>query len=261
MKHAAFVILALAVAGLAACTERVAPEDIRLTRRSETVDDWSRFLPGLYRGLDACLAAHPARPAYAQSVVPQNHGMMLVYLVGADGSRMACSVDTTASRQPELVPSTPLKDQELRGPRFTPASMAEPFLPCGSNEPVLTVRGRLLGWLTYSQADCSETALPRQRWRAFGNAPIWSATIGPGGIFFDRVGALPLSYPARAGQTAGNRMTWVIDTPDSSARERLDVVITKMPCRDNVTGHQYDYRAEAIFPGRSFTGCAIQMPE
>src|SRR3546814_5001023 len=54
MKHAARAIPVLAgilAAVLAGCAARVPPpDDIQLTRRSATADDWSRHLPDLYRG-------------------------------------------------------------------------------------------------------------------------------------------------------------------------------------------------------------------
>src|SRR3546814_20936293 len=97
MKHAARAIPVLAgilAAVLAGCAAPVPPpDDIQLTRRSATADDWSRHLPDLYRGLSACLAADPAQPAYALSVVPQNHGMVLVNEMGHDGNRKSCSLE------------------------------------------------------------------------------------------------------------------------------------------------------------------------
>lgn len=257
-RFPAAVILALTT--LTGCTAMPAPGDIRLSRRSATAEDWSRHLPDLYRGLDACLAADPAPPAYALSVVPQNHGMMLVYVMGHDGSRMACSIDAAATQKPKLVPATPLEDQALRGPRFTPAGMAEPFLRCGSNEPVLTARGELLGWLTYQQPDCSEAELPRQYWRAFGDRPYWSVTISRDGILFDRDGGLPLHYPARAGTEAGDRTSWSLDTPDGAAGDRLELAIIKTPCRPDGAAQAYDYRAEATYRGHTYRGCATRDP-
>lgn len=260
MKHAARPLLALILPLLllAGCATTPAPDDIRLTRRSATAEDWSRHLPALYRGLAACLAADPAPPAYALSVVPQNHGMMLAYLVGHDGSRTSCNIDTAGSRTPQLVPATPLEDQALRGPRFTPASLPEPFLPCGSNEPVLTNRGDLLGWLTYLPLSCSEASLPRQQWRAFGDRPDWTVTIARDGILFDRAGADPLHYPARAGSPSGDQLSWSLPAPGGDVRDRLDLVITRAPCHDPVAAQDFDYRAEATFRGQSFRGCAIR---
>jgi uncharacterized membrane protein len=267
MKHAAFAAPALAVvlaAILAGCATQAPPaDDIRLTRRSETADDWSRHLPDLYRGLSACLAAATAQPAYALSVVPQNHGMMLVYVASHDGSRLACSIDVAAVGKPQLMPSTPLEDQALRGPRYTPAAMSEPFLRCGRNEPVLTRRGRLLGWLTYMQQDCSEVSLPRQQWRAFGDLPYWAITVARDGILFDRVGEVPLRYPARAGNPAGDTLTWNLDTQGGDSRSgdgrnRLELTLTHAPCRDSVAAQNYDYRAEAVFRGQTYKGCAVR---
>src|SRR3546814_18055825 len=66
----------------------------------------------------------------------------------------------------------------------------------------------LLGWLTYLQQDCSEASLPRQQWRAFGDQPYWAVTVARDGILFDRVGEVPLHYAARAGEPAGETLTW-----------------------------------------------------
>lgn len=260
MKHAsrAAPVLILTLAVLAGCATPPGADDIRLTRRSETADDWSHHFPDLYRGLSACLAADPAPPAYALSVVPQNHGMMLVYLADHAGSKLACSIDTAATQKPKLIPATPLEDQALHGPRFTPASMAEPFLVCGNNEPVLTARGRLLGWLTYRQADCTGAAAPRQQWRAFGNEPFWSVSVAPEGIQFDRAGETPLVYAARAAQDSNGRQHWVLDRAGGSARDRLELVITRQACADTMADKTYEYRAEAVFRGHSYSGCAVR---
>ena len=260
MRHISLTLLALPViAALAGCAGQVPPPaDIRLTKHSATADDWSRHLPDLYRGLSACLAADPAQPAFALSVVPQNHGMMLAYIMGQDGRRLACSIDVAASARPELVPATPLADQALHGPRFTPASMPEPFLRCGSNEPVMTGRGRLLGWLTYVQPDCSEQTTPRQQWRAFGDKPYWAVTIARDGILLEGVGDVPVRYPARAGNPDGNRLVWTLDPPGGTGGGRLDLTITHEACRDPVAARDYDYRAEAVFRGHTYRGCAIR---
>src|SRR3546814_11440529 len=96
--------------------------------------------------------------------------------------------------------------------------MPEPFLRCGRNEPVLTGRGRLLGWLTYLQQDCSEASLPRQQWRAFGDQPSWAVPVARDGILFDRVGQVPLPSAARAGEPDGDNLPWSRDAHDGGIR-------------------------------------------
>lgn len=249
-------LAALLLVLLGACTT-VVTDDIVLTRQSRGSEDWGRFFPDLYPGIAACLAAHPMQPAKVLGAVPQNRGMLLVHTADADGDRpQTCSIDTTASRKPVL--TTPAGNESIRGPMFTPAAMPEPFLPCHHNEPVLARDGRLLGWLTYSRTDCLAGKPPQNEWRAFGNEPFWNLRILPGDITFDRLGEQPLRYPFRPGVLGNDRWTWILDAPDGHARDRLEIVISRMPCQDSMADRRYDFRAEAIFRGRSYSGCAVQ---
>lgn len=260
MKHAqsryalGFPVLAALIL-LAACGGRIGQDDILLPSRAAHAEDWSRFLPTLYPGLSACLATYPAQPAYATEVTPQNRGMLLVRMTGTNGAHYECSVGTGGNPAPQL---TPTDAQPPRGPLFTPSAMAEPFLRCGTPEPVLTRTGKLLGWLTYLKADCPPAKAPavQESWRAAGNEPFWSLHIRPDGLLFDRLGELPLAYPAQAPVQDGNQRRWVVDATDGEARNRLEIVISDGPCGDSMADRRYDYRAEMIFRGQSLRGCA-----
>lgn len=238
-----------AILALAGCSGTSA-DTIVLTRQSQESADWGRFLPDLYGGLTACLAAHPTQPAYATDVVPQNHGMILVRLRGADNSLQACSTGTAGTPAPKLTAATP---QRVRGPAFTPASMPEPYMRCGTPQPVLTGTGQLLGWLTYFTSDCpSPQAAAEPGWRAFGNEPFWSLRIGGQDVVFDRLGELPRRYDRAQPATEGNRMLWTLE----GQGERLEVTISETACGDTMASRNYPYTAEVRTQGRVYRGCA-----
>lgn len=151
MKHAPFVFPLLAL-GLVACAGP-APDAVLLPDRAARAEDWSRFLPVLFPGLSACIAAHPSQPAFAEGVVPQNRGMILVRVIGADGKSLDCQAGSGGQPAPQLAPT---EDWRQQGPSFTPANRPEPFAPCLLPEPVLARDGRLLGWLGYRRADCTD---------------------------------------------------------------------------------------------------------
>lgn len=252
MKHAPLLFAPLLL--LAACASDPATSDFVLTKQSRDADDWGRHLPVLFGGLNACIAAHPSQPAYATDVTPQTHGMILVRLRGADGSLMDCSTGSGGSPAPSLTATAP---QRVRGPAYTPASMAEPFARCGTPQPVLTGTGRLLGWLTYYTADCPPpSAAADTGWRAFGNEPYWSLRITGEDVVFDRLGEVPQRYPVKPAEASGNRMVWTLDSYENAARDRLGITITETACGDTMATRQYPYSAEVSFQGRSYRGCA-----
>jgi uncharacterized membrane protein len=243
----AFVTLVL----LAGCAGSGTPNEIVLTRQSRESQDWGRFLPEVYRGLQTCLAAHPVQPAYATDVTLQNHGMILVRLRGADRSLYECSTGTGGSPAPQIAPT---ERRRVRGPAFTPASMPEPYMRCGTPEPVLSGTGRLLGWLTYFTPDCpSPQQAAESGWRAFGNEPFWSLRITGNEVVFHRLGELPQSYSARRPRTEGNRHLWSLDSGSGAA---LEVAITGSACGDTMASRNYPYTAELRFQGRIYRGCA-----
>ncbi|MCW0232259.1 MAG: hypothetical protein OJJ21_01545 [Ferrovibrio sp.] len=248
MKRAILAFTALAL--LAGCAGQNTPDRIVLTRQSRESQDWGRFLPDIYSGLTACLAAHPVQPAYATDAVPQNHGMILVRLRGADHSLYECSTGTTGHPAPTLTAATP---QRVRGPAFTPASMPEPYMRCGTPQPVLSGTGRLLGWLTYFTPDCPPpNAAAETGWRAFGNEPFWSLRISGDNVIFDRLGELPQSYRLQQPSIASNRQTWVLDGENG----QLDVTISTQDCGDTMASRNYPYTAEVRLQDRLYRGCA-----
>lgn len=253
MKHAPLFLVPVLLL-LAACSGNSAPGDIVLTKQSRESQDWGRHLPEMYGGVMACLAAHPSQPAHATDATPQNHGMILLRMRGADGSLQECSTGSGGNPAPKLSATTM---QRVRGPAFTPASMAEPFMRCGTPQPVLSDIGRLLGWLTYYAPDCPPPSLAAESgWRAFGNEPYWSLRITGEDVVFDRLGQVPQRYPVKPPSTSGNRMSWTLDSYEDNARDRLDVAIIETACGDTMAVRQYPYRAEVTFQGRSYRGCA-----
>jgi uncharacterized membrane protein len=241
---------ALATLLLAGCADSSVPGGIALTRQSRESPDWGRFLPEIYGGLTACLAAHPVQPAYATDVVAQSHGMILVRLHGADASLYECSTSCGGSPTPKAITTTP---QRVRGPAFTPASMPEPFMRCGSPQAVLSGTGRLLGWLTYFNTDCPpQAAAAEAGWRAFGNEPFWSLRISGTSVIFDRVGELPQSWDMHPPEMSAKRPAWSLD----SDAGRLEVVIGETRCGDNMASWNYPYTAEIRFRGQLYRGCA-----
>jgi uncharacterized membrane protein len=246
------ISLLAAVTILAACAGSKTPSDIVLTRQSQEAQDWGRFLPELYGGVMACLAAHPDQPAFATHVTPQNHAMILVRMRGSDRSLYECSTNTTGSVVPVLKGAT---RQHVAGPAFTPASMSEPYMRCGSPQPVMTGTGRLVGWLTYFAADCPQRVdAADPGWRAFGSEPHWTLLIAGEDVVFDRLGTVPQRYGVKRPATDGNRLTWQLDA--GSETTPLQVSISETPCGDTMANRNYPYSAEVTFQGRRYRGCA-----
>lgn len=259
MKHAFRHACLAALLTLTACADRVTPDEITLPARAQKGEDWSRFLPALYPGLMACLNVHPVQPARADDVVPQNHGMILVRVTGSDGTSLDCQAGSNGNPAPRLEPA---ETRRLKGPAFTPATMAEPFAPCFLPEPVLARNGRLLGWLSYRRPDCEQEGqapVLQDNWRAFGNEPFWNVRIASDGIVFDRLGDLPRRYPARPPESSAGRRSWVVDSPDGNTRSRLEVTITDRPCSDSMADRRYDQSAEVTIGGQSLHGCAEKV--
>lgn len=248
-----------AAAIFAGCAEsgRIPSDDIEVTRRTAEADDWSRYLPEVYRSVTACLETHPSQPAYAADVVLQNRDMVLVEVVGADGSRQECNADRLGDSRPKLAAAS---GESRPGPTFTPASMPEPFQRCGSNDPVFHRDGRLLGWVTHFRDDCHAGGpAAQQNWRAFGNEPYWNVRVTGDAIVFDQLGLTPVRYPSRPPEESTDRWTWALDASDGETRNRLELVILNTPCGDTMADRRYDYRAEAVFGGQRLRGCAEKL--
>ncbi|MEK9969488.1 MAG: hypothetical protein VW600_10150 [Ferrovibrio sp.] len=249
MKRGILCLVTLAL--LAACAGAGASNEIVLTRQSRESQDWGRFLPDVYDGLQACLAAHPAQPAYATDVTLQNHGMILVRLRGADRSLYECSTGTGGKPAPTI---TPTERRGVQGPAFTPATMPEPHMRCGTPQPVLSGTGKLLGWLTYFTPDCPPPSIAAESgWRAFGNEPFWNLRIAGNDVVFDRLGELPQSFTTRRPKTEGSRHLWSLDNAGGT---QLEVTITEAACGDTMASRNYPYTAELRLQGRVYRGCA-----
>lgn len=251
MKYAP-LILAPALMLLAACSSDPGNDAFVLTKQSRESQDWGRYLPEMYGGVMACLAANPSQPAYVTDVTPQNHGMILVRQRGADGIITECSGGSTGSPAPKVTASAP---KQVRGPAFTPGNMAEPFSNCGSPQPVLTGTGRLIGWLTYFPQTCEpESALALSSWRAFGTD--WNLRIVGTDVVFTRTGQVPQRYAAKSADSNDKRTSWILEpTNEEGVRTPLEIVFTAESCRDTAA-KQYSYRADLTFRGQRLSGCA-----
>lgn len=264
MRHARPAVAVAALLALPACAgddRYIPPDNFELTRQTRQTEAWPRHLPQLYGGLTACLHAHPQQPAFATDVVPQND-MVLVDVVGADGSHVECSTNATGSQPAKLSPSSRTQPGAavVSTPNFTPIDMPEPLVRCGSNHPVFHRDGKPLGWVTFFREDCEpEGPAAQSNWRAFGNEPFWNIRIGPDSIVFDRLGALPLQYPSRAPRQRGNRWIWELEPPYASQPEKLELTIVNVPCGDSMADRRHDYRAEAVYGGQRLQGCAEKL--
>jgi len=178
--------------------------------------------------------------------------MIQVRQRGADGIVNECSTGSTGSPAPTVTASTP---RQVRGPAFTPGTMAEPFSNCGSPQPVLTGTGHLIGWLTYFPSNCEpESALALSTWRAFGSD--WNLKIVGTDVVFTRTDQVPQRYAAKSADSTDKRTSWILEpSNEEGVRTPLEIVITAETCRDTGT-KQYAYRADLTFRGQHLRGCA-----
>jgi len=251
MKHAPLILVPLLLL-LAACTSDPATDAFVLTKQSKESQDWGRYLPEMYGGVMACLAANPSQPAYVTDVTQPSQGAILVRQRGADGTINECRSSNTGGT-PTVTASAP---KAVRGPAFTPGTMAEPFTNCGSPQPVLTGVGHLVGWLTYFPVTCEpESALALSSWRAFGSD--WNLRIVGTDIVFTRTGQVPQRYAAKSADSTDKRTSWILEpTNEEGVRTPLEIVITAEACRDTTAAKPYSYRADLTFRGQRLSGCA-----
>lgn len=135
-----------------AAAQPTATDEIVLPERAKTGEDWSKFLPEIYRAMGDCLAADAAPPAYALSVAPENRGMVLVAMAGKDNARSDCRISTLGGKPASIAP---MAERQINGPRFYPAAFVEPPSHCTESAQVTTKAGALLGWLVWAKPDCA----------------------------------------------------------------------------------------------------------
>ena len=104
-------------------------------------------------------------------------------------------------------------------------------------------------------AGCAEPPAP-YRFRASGNEPFWSATVGADSIVFEQPEE-PRRWAAPIAGMEGRAGTWSFRaaTSGSPARE-IRVVLTPGRCSDSMSGALTSYSAEVVFDGRPLSGCA-----
>lgn len=134
-------------------SQQPAADDIVLPERAKIAEDWSKFLPEVYKALTDCLAADPSPPAYAVSVVPQNRGMVLVRMVGKDDARRDCEISSLGGKPESIRPMD--TGEGIAGPSFIPAVLGEPKSQCIEAASITTKAGALLGWLAWAKPDCA----------------------------------------------------------------------------------------------------------
>ncbi|HET9252244.1 MAG TPA: hypothetical protein VFP58_09020 [Candidatus Eisenbacteria bacterium] len=104
-------------------------------------------------------------------------------------------------------------------------------------------------------AGCAEPPA-RYRFRASGNEPFWSATVGADSIVFEqpdepRRTAIPL-----ASREEGANERIFRGTTSGASPNGIRVTVKPGRCSDSMSGALYSFSAEVAFGGRSLSGCA-----
>jgi uncharacterized membrane protein len=104
-------------------------------------------------------------------------------------------------------------------------------------------------------AGCAEAPAP-YRFRAFGNEPFWSATVGADSVVFEQPDEpRRIALPVTKREEAGGRWTVQAGSAGESPHE-IRVTLTTGRCSDSMSGALYSLSAEAVFDGRPLSGCA-----
>ena len=104
-------------------------------------------------------------------------------------------------------------------------------------------------------AGCAEPPAS-YRFRASGNEPFWSATVGADSIVFEQPEE-PRRTAAPIVEAEGRAGTWTFRAamPGAQTRE-IRVVLTPGRCSDSMSGALTSYSAEVLLDGRPLSGCA-----
>ena len=104
-------------------------------------------------------------------------------------------------------------------------------------------------------AGCAEPPAP-YLFRAFGNEPFWSATVGADSVVFEQPDEpRRTAVPVVKREDAGGRWTVQARTAGESPHE-IHIILTPGRCSDSMSGALYSLSAEAVFDGRPLSGCA-----
>ena len=92
-------------------------------------------------------------------------------------------------------------------------------------------------------------------WRASGQEPFWSATVGEDRMSF----ATPeLGAPLDLAVTATRRPGGIMSFSGELDGHHLDLSLQPARCRDGMSGAVYAFTATALVDGRSLRGCALE---
>jgi putative lipoprotein len=104
-------------------------------------------------------------------------------------------------------------------------------------------------------AGCAEPPAP-YLYRASGNEPFWSATVGEDSIVFEQPEEpRRLAAPITGRETSAGRRVFHAET-GGSVPHRFRVTLTPGRCADSMSGAIYSFSAEAVVDERPLSGCA-----
>jgi putative lipoprotein len=101
-------------------------------------------------------------------------------------------------------------------------------------------------------AGCAE-APARYRFRASGNEPFWSVTVGKDTVVFEQPDEpRRIAAPLTRRDEGASRRVFQAET----AGHVIRVALSPARCSDSMSGALYSFSAEVVFDGRSLSGCA-----
>lgn len=104
-------------------------------------------------------------------------------------------------------------------------------------------------------AGCAEPPAA-YRFRASGNEPFWSVTVGKDSVVFEQPEEpRRVATPLTSREEGASRRIFHAETAGASPHA-IRVILTPGRCADSMSGALYSYSAEVVFDGRSLSGCA-----
>lgn len=119
----------------------------------------------------------------------------------------------------------------------------------------LTVQALVRASPVGESAGCAEPPAP-YLYRASGNEPFWSATVGEDSIVFEQPEEpRRLAAPITVRETSAGRRVVHAET-GGSVPHRIRLTLTPGRCADSMSGAIYSFSAEAVVDERPLSGCA-----
>lgn len=121
--------------------------------------------------------------------------------------------------------------------------------------PRLVVLGLLRASPVGEGAGCAEPPAA-YRFRASGNEPFWSVTVGRDSVVFEQPEEpRRVAAPLTRREEGASRRIFHAETGGAPPHV-IRVMLTPGRCADSMSGALFSYSAEVVFDGRSLTGCA-----